>query len=162
MIYFIQDTKSRAIKIGVSSEPAQRLKQLQTAHASDLKLIAVMDGSFAEEQSLHQLFTRKRGEWFEPTRELRTFIKERTVSVDSIAPVRKSRSTVPDIFEMFKPELRGDGPWHGVARLIIYKGYSVQEITDILFADPQRSYYPCETKEEAIREIQRLVDIQNA
>jgi hypothetical protein len=161
MIYFIQDTETRRIKIGVSAEPTQRLKQLQTAHAAELELIAVMDGSRIEEQALHQLFTRKRGEWFEPTRDLLAFIREKTVSVSAIAPVRKPRSTVPSIFEQFKPELRGDGRWHGIARVIIHQKLTVQEAIDVLFADPSVTYYPNETREQAIQEIQRLVDIQN-
>lgn len=162
MIYFIQDTETRRIKIGVSTDPAQRLKQLQTAHASELKLIAVMDGSFSDEQALHQLFTRKRGEWFEPTKDLLAFISERTVSVAALAPVRKPRSSVPSVFEMFKPELHGHEPWVGIARIIIYKGLTVQEVVDTLFKDRNAAYYPGETKEDVARELQRLVDIQNA
>jgi len=61
MIYFIQDTSSRAIKIGISEHPTTRLAALQTAHHSDLILLAVMDGNEQDEQALHRMFKRKRG-----------------------------------------------------------------------------------------------------
>jgi hypothetical protein len=76
MIYFIQDTRSKAIKIGTSRNPAARLKELQTAHAHPLVLLAVMDGGVTEERELHQRFTRLHGEWFEPTPELNVFVRE--------------------------------------------------------------------------------------
>ncbi len=76
MIYFIQDTKSRAIKIGTSRNPVARLKELQTAHAHPLVLLAVMDGGVVEERELHQKFARLHGEWFEPTPELNVFVRE--------------------------------------------------------------------------------------
>lgn len=75
MIYFIQDTKSKAIKIGVSHNPADRLKALQTAHSAPLVLLAVMDGGRQEEAALHRMFSRLNGEWFEASAELLTYIR---------------------------------------------------------------------------------------
>jgi hypothetical protein len=74
VIYFIQDSESRAIKIGVSKHPIIRLRQLQTAHHSKLVLLKTMDGDAKGEWTLHQIFTRRKGEWFEPTEELLSFI----------------------------------------------------------------------------------------
>jgi hypothetical protein len=157
MIYFIQDTETRRIKIGVSAEPNQRLRQLQTAHAAELKLIAVMDGSRIEEQALHQLFTRKRGEWFEPTHDLLAFIREKTVS---ISPIVNKRQRVSE----WKPELQGDSYIVSVARLahhILSNGKgTLEEITPIMLENYPADHPPI-SLDIFQGEIQRLVDIQN-
>jgi hypothetical protein len=75
MIYFIQDTGSKAIKIGISYNPPKRLAALQTAHASRLTLMGVMDGGQREERALHHRFARLQGEWFEPTEGLLAFVQ---------------------------------------------------------------------------------------
>lgn len=106
MIYFIQDTKSRAIKIGTSRNPAARLKELQTAHAHALVLLAVMDGGVTEERKLHQRFVRLHGEWFEPTPELITFVRECAMPVPRTAhPKRQlmSRATVYPVSSELTP-----------------------------------------------------------
>lgn len=66
MIYFIQDTGSHAIKIGVSTDPERRLRSLQTATASKLVLLGVVPGDLSTEAELHRHFAdyRLRGEWF--------------------------------------------------------------------------------------------------
>lgn len=81
MVYFIQDTGSGAIKIGVSRNPAARLADLQTAHHSELRLLGVMDGMEQQERQLHQQFSCIRGEWFVPSQELLAFIDQRSVSL---------------------------------------------------------------------------------
>jgi hypothetical protein len=168
MIYFIQDTETRRIKIGVSAEPAQRLKQLQTAHASELKLIAVMDGARNEEQALHQIFTRKRGEWFEPTRDLLAFIKEKAVSVASVTNGRRHRRSIVSEWE---PELQGNGYFQGMARLVHHiladgKG-PIEELAAMMYPGHDQMHahdpvtYPEMSLLEFQNELQRLVDIQN-
>ncbi len=169
MIYFIQDTENRRIKIGVSAEPAQRLKQLQTSHASELKLIAVMDGTRSEEQALHQLFTRKRGEWFEPTRDLLAFIREKTVSVGAISNTGQRRRSA---MSEWRPELREDTYIVSIARLIygiIKKGTgTLDEMVGMLYPlyEEQHLKYPQWFPEMSLSiyhaEIRRLVDIQNS
>lgn len=167
MIYFIQDTENRRIKIGISSDPIARLKQLQVAQSAELKLVALMDGARAEEDALHQLFTKKRGEWFEPTRELLTFIRERAVSVTSLATASKSRGK----YSEWKPELQGDDYLPSLARLIHYivstgKG-SVPELAAMTYSGYGNmrthfpSLYPIESLLDYQTEIQRLVDIQD-
>lgn len=91
MIYFIQDSNSHAIKIGVSKNPIERLAALQTANHTPLALIAVMDGTEQDETALHRVFTRKRGEWFVPTQDLLVFIRENAVCMAALAQVRRSR-----------------------------------------------------------------------
>ena len=79
MIYFIQDTSSGAIKIGISKTPKARLSALQTAHAAPLILLGVMDGAKNEEAILHRKFVHIQGEWFEPTIDLLKYISSNAV-----------------------------------------------------------------------------------
>lgn len=85
MIYFIQDTHSKTIKIGVSKTPLARLSDLQTAHHSKLILLGVMDGMQTQERELHQKFNRLQGEWFEPTPDLFRFIRDNAISLAQIS-----------------------------------------------------------------------------
>lgn len=64
LIYFIRCGKY--IKIGYSSNPEQRLKELQVGNPHKLKLVNTMPGDSKTELSLHKLYDSKRvhGEWF--------------------------------------------------------------------------------------------------
>lgn len=96
MIYFIQDTRTRAIKIGTSHNPVARLKALQTAHPSQLVLLAVMDGGAVEEHALHREFTRLQGEWFQSTPELLSFIRQAAMLMPhSRAALKRAREALP-------------------------------------------------------------------
>lgn len=171
MIYFIQDNRTREIKIGISTDPPQRLKELQTAHASELLLIAVMDGTRVQEQALHQLFTRKRGEWFEPSRDLLAFIREKAVA---IAPAFRHTRAYQGSGRMpkWKPELEGDGFIESFARLasdVLPKHKErTEEMIGIIYAQYKTLYnqLPEECPKMSLAEFQsellRLVDIQNA
>jgi hypothetical protein len=66
MIYFIQDTISRAIKIGVAGDPQRRLASLQTGHPHLLILLGTVPGARKQEALLHKQFSsyRLKGEWF--------------------------------------------------------------------------------------------------
>jgi hypothetical protein len=171
MIYFIQDTRSKAIKIGISQEPIKRLAALQIAHHSKLILIGVMDGTRATEESLHTLFTRKQGEWFEPTRDLLAFIKQNAVSTSSLGSVTRPRAKRSSILDDYKPELQGTGIVESVARLAVYKGWAGEKLTKIVeivyptveqFSTSHPELFRKFSREELQDEIQRLVDIQNA
>lgn len=65
-VYFIQDAETRAIKIGISVNPAGRLNQLQIGHPYQLVLLGTIPGSRQIEAELHVKFERHhlRGEWF--------------------------------------------------------------------------------------------------
>lgn len=56
------------IKIGVSSNPVQRLRGLQTAHPWRLELLCIVPGGCALEAVYHAQFAEHRleGEWFNP------------------------------------------------------------------------------------------------
>lgn len=66
-LYIIQSDVTGQIKIGRSIDPDRRLKQLQTANANKLKLIAKFEGLGWREKLLHENLSdwRKKGEWFD-------------------------------------------------------------------------------------------------
>jgi phage transcriptional regulator (fragment) len=68
-VYIIQNTVTKNIKIGVATNPSDRLSQLQTGSDVDLKLIytsGVCSNSFEIESTCHNHFKEShvRGEWF--------------------------------------------------------------------------------------------------
>lgn len=68
-VYIIQNTATKNIKIGVATNPSDRLSQLQTGSDVDLKLIytsGVCSNSFEIESTCHNHFkdSHVRGEWF--------------------------------------------------------------------------------------------------
>ncbi|MGL5058589.1 MAG: GIY-YIG nuclease family protein [Microcoleus sp.] len=67
-VYMIQDSASKACKIGVSNDPIARLATLQTGFPYDLNLLWAVPGSFQEEKALHNALDdfHLRGEWFDP------------------------------------------------------------------------------------------------
>jgi hypothetical protein len=66
-VYVIEARKGGPIKIGWARDPEKRLRQLQTAHAEQLTLLAVIPGTRCLEQEIHRklIFARRGGEWFE-------------------------------------------------------------------------------------------------
>jgi hypothetical protein len=72
-LYAIQDTQSGYIKLGYSSDPEQRLRELQTGNSGALRLIHRArireDRARTVEQRLHLELNhhRVRGEWFDLT-----------------------------------------------------------------------------------------------
>jgi hypothetical protein len=67
-LYFIQCGEAGPIKIGASSRPLNRLRDLQVANPAPLKLLAHIHTAPSEERRLHAELNahRVRGEWFEP------------------------------------------------------------------------------------------------
>lgn len=66
-IYCIRDDRAGVVKIGFSVNPDRRLKQLQTANASTLRLIAAIYSTADFEALLHWSNKSRRlhGEWFD-------------------------------------------------------------------------------------------------
>lgn len=66
MIYFIRQGLLGNVKIGSTSDPVKRLKQLQTGQPVRLRLMRLVKGERAEEMALHKTFSHLRltGEWF--------------------------------------------------------------------------------------------------
>lgn len=88
MIYFIQDSKSHAIKIGYSANGGEgRIKALQTGNAHALVALAEVPGDQAAERDLHDRFHEDRlcGEWFRPSPALLSHIVLSAVLAAGIA-----------------------------------------------------------------------------
>ena len=67
-VYAIQEAETGRIKIGISRDPQQRLKQLQTGNSQELKLVAYQEAKnrFKDEHLAHIANSSNhiRGEWF--------------------------------------------------------------------------------------------------
>jgi hypothetical protein len=83
-LYFIQNTVTGNIKIGVSNDPNKRLRSLQTGSADSLVLLGALLTSELSEAKAHDMFRkhRIRGEWFKPRKSLRVFIEKRFPDVE--------------------------------------------------------------------------------
>jgi hypothetical protein len=66
MIYFTQDTQTKAIKIGYSKNPNKRRSGLQSATPGQLILLGCIHGGLEHERGYHDKFAQHRlhGEWF--------------------------------------------------------------------------------------------------
>jgi hypothetical protein len=77
-IYFFQGQSGGAIKIGYSSSPEKRLKELQTGYPDALKILLMIPGDEKTERIIHRQLKefRLKGEWFKPDRYVVDKIKE--------------------------------------------------------------------------------------
>lgn len=66
-VYFIQNTETGAIKIGIANWPEGRLAEMQVGNHAELCLLASFLGGRNEERALHERFIAHhiRGEWFQ-------------------------------------------------------------------------------------------------
>ncbi len=68
-VYLIQSLEDSYYKIGVSKNPKQRLRTLQTGNSSELKLVELYQSEFAYqiEKSLQRRYQylKREGEWFD-------------------------------------------------------------------------------------------------
>jgi hypothetical protein len=78
LIYFIENTKTKLIKIGCSARHSLRFEELQAGEEGPLKGLGVIPGDFSKEMELHQRFApfRRHGEWFHPHEELTNLIRD--------------------------------------------------------------------------------------
>ena len=97
-IYFIQQSESGAIKIGISrSSIIGRLRHLQTANPLQLRIVGYLRDLFEEDEyELHTRFAKDRmrkgkGEWFRPSRELIKFIRGCNEKIHRISTVHAGR-----------------------------------------------------------------------
>ncbi len=77
MIYLIKCAKTDTCKIGYTSNPENRLIQLQTGNPFPLELISTIEGGLTEEKQIHSKFEpyRLKGEWFQYTTEIKDYFK---------------------------------------------------------------------------------------
>ena len=68
-VYAIRESESGRIKLGISRNPEQRLKQLQTGNSQVLELVAFKKAKngFSDEKAAHEIASSHhvRGEWFD-------------------------------------------------------------------------------------------------
>jgi hypothetical protein len=76
-VYVIRRPDSAEVKIGISADPVERLRQLQSSHSDKLELVASFAGKAVDERRLHERFKeyRKRGEWFRESSEISRWIE---------------------------------------------------------------------------------------
>jgi hypothetical protein len=76
VVYFISEVGGDRVKIGTSRHFPQRLAYLRFYGARQLRVEALIPGSFPEERRLHEVFAadRAHGEWFAWSDDLREFI----------------------------------------------------------------------------------------
>lgn len=79
-IYFIQSACGH-IKIGTSTDPEYRLRELQCGNPQPLKMLGIVCGGPRYERWLHRKFkaSRVRGEWFLPCQDLLRLIRSKAV-----------------------------------------------------------------------------------
>lgn len=115
MIYFIRDRRDSRIKIGLSRDPWQRMRELAVTAPDSLELLAVMDGNRDTEAGLHSLFKHLRtaGEWFQPEPDLLRFIEgikphhsqKRRSDPSRIGEIREPPSFQPTARDLLEMEI---------------------------------------------------------
>lgn len=88
-VYMIRAGCSGPVKIGVAVDVEGRVAELQTAHHEELRLVRIIDGSFAEEVALHRHYAsaRIRGEWFEWSDDMLDIVPEITTPPTTKQPM---------------------------------------------------------------------------
>ena len=88
-IYFLQ-SGGGPIKIGFAVNIQARIDTLQLGNPEKLKLLKTVEGSVSGEKEIHRRFSKDkiRGEWFNPTDELLSFIAKIGSSYTSIKEKR--------------------------------------------------------------------------
>jgi len=73
-IYFIQ--AGHRVKIGLTDKPEDRVRALMTGQPHDVRIIAMMDGGFAQEKALHKKFAKYhvRREWYKFSKEIKDYV----------------------------------------------------------------------------------------
>ena len=66
LVYLAKNEATTDLKIGISTNPAKRIKLLNTSSSHKISLIHIIKGSYETESYLHNLFKtlRLNGEWF--------------------------------------------------------------------------------------------------
>ena len=114
MIYFIQNTETKHIKIGYSDNVRNRLSSLQTTSPHELAILTICEGGIEVEKELHDKFNNYyvRGEWFNPSEELISYINEFPPYVNKnyigITKLRKNKKmTMEDVGKILNISKQG-------------------------------------------------------
>lgn len=83
-VYFIQEGDDGPIKIGIAFDPFQRLGNMQVGNSRPLKLLHCLSDHGATEGRIQGIFedSHLRGEWYNPTDDLLTFIADIKTKTD--------------------------------------------------------------------------------
>ena len=75
MLYLIKCSGNNFCKIGYSTNPKNRLNQLQTGSAFSVNLLASLEGTMEDERNLHKKFKnfKLKGEWFDYCTEIKEY-----------------------------------------------------------------------------------------
>jgi hypothetical protein len=78
-VYFIVDYQAKKVKIGYSTNPQRRLKELLTSNEGKLELAKIVQGTVKDERKYQRMFchSKIRREWFELTPEIEEFINRK-------------------------------------------------------------------------------------
>lgn len=99
MIYFIQNTVTKNIKIGftANNDISTRMRALNIGNDCDLKCIHLMDGNEQDEYDIHTMFCkdRLRGEWFRPEN-IVIFLENPVIQRRSICQPQKAPGFIYD------------------------------------------------------------------
>jgi hypothetical protein len=84
MIYFLQNTYTKHIKIGSSNDVLSRLYDTQSANSYPIILLGIMPGNLLIERQVQAKFVKYkiRGEWFEPDETIMEYINKNCNFVD--------------------------------------------------------------------------------
>lgn len=98
-IYFIQQGENGPIKIGVASNPIDRMINLQKGSGHELALLGIIEESTDLERMLHQQFNHLnlRYEWFSPDRELLDYISKNAAPWPHAVPAQRTRHTLKEL-----------------------------------------------------------------
>lgn len=97
-IYFIQDSLSKRIKIGYTTNLKIRFQTLSGSNANKLFILGSIPGTEKDEAKLHKNFIEDRahGEWFHPSSEILDFIHEAMRAKKPIA-IKKEKKNKEEI-----------------------------------------------------------------
>jgi hypothetical protein len=97
-VYAMRRPDTHEIKIGISTNPFQRLRDIQRCHARRLELLVVFPGTVVDEVALHERFKahRLRGEWFDEALEIRVWIADQRLCSERRARSEQKSSPFTD------------------------------------------------------------------
>ncbi len=135
MIYILEAVGAEAVKIGYASSYShvfQRRKALQIGSPLKLRIVRILDGEPADEQTLHEHFAdlRCRGEWFKYTGALRDAIEATPIMGSDLASDLDTARQRYDLTGVLKNNRL---TWVGVEYLAVLELTFLQEGYDSAF-----------------------------
>lgn len=105
-VYYVATTESDVVKVGISSNPWSRIKELKIGSHEDFELLATLKTSEKSERKIHEFFkeSRKGGEWFYRSEALNLLIentKKKKIQ-DFETTINFLKSLPPDKFEILR------------------------------------------------------------